>query len=151
MNRGNNELNNNIKKNEIKVGDEIPPYKVRIDAKVYKKYNRLINEINPLHFNRNYAQKLGFRDIVVAGNFTFMFIPKWLLEWAGDIKSLKKVSVKFNNPVYLGDELIHTGKITSVEVEGNKKIVDGKYSVNKTSGELVSEGEFTFNFNLAPI
>ncbi len=131
---------------KIKVGDKIPPYKVKIRKEIYKKYNRLINEINPLHFNKNYAQKLGFKDIVVAGNFTFSYIPKWLINWSGDISSIKKISVKFENPIYLNEEIIHKGTITKIENKNNSKIIYGIYVVEKNNGKKVTSGDFKIVF-----
>jgi len=43
----------NLEKNlisNLKIGDSIPNYSVIIDKKTYLQYNRLIKEINPLHF-----------------------------------------------------------------------------------------------------
>lgn len=125
---------------DIKIGDKITPLKVRIENETYKKYNRLINEINPLHYNKRYAEKIGFKDIVVAGNFTFSYIPKTIIDWLGDIKPME-IKVQFESPVYIGDEIIHTGKVTKKYNENDKiLVVECEYMVEKINGERVTSG-----------
>ncbi len=68
------------------IGQAIPSSKVKIDKKSYKSYNRLIGEINPIHLSKKYAQNLGFDDIVVAGNFLFSIVNKWIINWIQDVK-----------------------------------------------------------------
>ncbi|MHA1269847.1 MAG: MaoC family dehydratase [Candidatus Helarchaeota archaeon] len=132
--------------NHAKINDLLPSYNVIIDHLMYKRYNRLINEVNPLHFNKNYAQKLGFKNIVVAGNFTYSLITKWLIDFIGNPLFLKHVSVKFQRPVYINDEIIHRGKITNIFSDNNNTLIEGDFFVEKSNGELVSSGSFTISF-----
>lgn len=142
-------MNKNIKKETIKVGDQIPEYSVFIDEKMYKKYNRLVGEINPLHFNKNYAKKLGFEDIVVAGNFTFGYIPKWIIDWTGDIACIDQISVYFEKPVFINDQIKHKGKVTKIDVKNDKKFIDCSFTVEKTVGnEIVTRGYIQLSFQL---
>ncbi len=124
----------------IEIGQEIPPFKVKIEKKVYGKYNRLIHEINPLHLNLNYAKKLGFDNIVIAGNFLFSFITKWIIDWVDDIKLIKSITMQFEKPVYIDEEIVYKGKIVEIQNVGNKKIIICKYLVEKLSGETVMNG-----------
>lgn len=124
----------------IEIGQEIPQFKVKIEKKVYGKYNRLIHEINPLHLNLNYAKKLGFDNIVIAGNFLFSFITKWIIDWVDDIKLIKSITMTFEKPVYIDEEIVYKGKIVEIQNVGNKKIIICKYLVEKLSGETVMNG-----------
>lgn len=124
----------------IEIGQEIPQFKVKIEKKVYGKYNRLIHEINPLHLNLNYAKKLGFDNIVIAGNFLFSFITKWIIDWVDDIKLIKSITMTFEKPVYIDEEIVYKGKIVEIQNVGNKKIIICKYLVEKLNGETVMNG-----------
>ena len=126
--------------NELETGHEIPPLQVKLDAQQYRKYNRLIKEINPIHFNKKYAQKLGYDDIVVAGNFLFTYIPRWIIDWTGAVDILKKIDVKFKNPAYVDDEIIHQGTVDYVKEQENEIQVTCSYEVRKLTGELTSMG-----------
>lgn len=129
-----------INPNNIEIGQKIPPIKAKIEKKVYGKYNRLIHEINPLHFNLKYAQKLSFDNIVIAGNFLFSFITKWIIDWVDDIKLIKNITMQFGKPVYIDEEIVYKGKIVEIQNVGNKKIIICKYLVEKLSGEIVMNG-----------
>lgn len=124
----------------LTVGQEIPEFQVKMEGQTYRKYNRLIKEINPIHFNKNYALKLGYNGIVVAGNFLFTFIPKWIIDWVEDPTAIKKIDVKFDTPVYLDDILIHTGKIVKIDGEGAHGLFELEYEVKKSNGERSSYG-----------
>ena len=124
----------------LTVGQELPVFKVKIEAQTYRKYNRLIKEINPIHFNKKYALKLGYDDIVVAGNFLFTYIPKWVIDWVGDATAIKKIDVKFDNPVYIDDTILHRGKIINIKEEEEQRLIECDYKVEKPTGERTSYG-----------
>ena len=83
--------------------------------------------------------KLGYDGIVVAGNFLFTYIPKWAIDWCGDATAIKKIDVKFDNPVYLDDTIVHKGKIINIDEE--KRLIECQYEVEKTNGERSSYGK----------
>ena len=90
---------------------------------------------------------MGYEDVIVAGNFLYSYIPKWILDWIGDIKAINKISVKFGNPVYLEDELIHNGKIIEVKNENGKKVVVCEFQVIKVNGEFALGGTIQLLFS----
>ena len=135
-----------INPNSNEIGQKIPPFKIKIEKKAYGKYNRLIHEINPLHFNLNYAKKLGFYNIVVAGNFLFSYISKWIINWIDDINVISKISIKFGEPVYIDEEIVHKGKVVEIQNLENKKIVMCEYLVEKLNRERVMNGIIKLDF-----
>ena len=133
----------------IKIGQNIPTLKTKLKKKTYKQYNKLIKEINPMHLSKIYMQRLGYNDILIAGNFLFSFIPKWIIYWIdSDIKALNNVTVKFENPVYPDDELVFKGKISDIKTNNNKKIVNCEYYAEKINGERVMNGDFALSFSI---
>lgn len=128
-------------------GDVIPAFRTEINPKSYRKYNRLIGEINPIHFNKKYAQNIGFEGVVVAGNFLFTYIPKWIIDWIRKPDIIKNISIKFDNPVYLNDQIIHEGTIAEVERQGNEWDIKIDYVVKKNSGLRTSYGNIMLSQN----
>lgn len=124
----------------IEIGQNIPPFKVKIESRSYKKYNRMIHEINPLHKNLDFAQNLGFDNIVVAGNFLYSYISKWIISWVGEINAVNKITVKFESPVYIDETIIHKGKIIEIQDKNNQKLISCEYQVEKLNGEKVMNG-----------
>ena len=140
---------NNILAN-MKIGQELPPLTLRVERKTYKKYNRLIKEINPMHLSKSYVQKLGYDDVLVAGNFLYSYIPKWIINWIGseNVETIKNINVKFENPVYPDDAIIMHGKIVNVEKKNEKKIIECEFNVRKPDAERVFSGNIKLVFSI---
>ena len=126
---------------EIKVGDEIPPLKIKLTAEKNKFYNRLVKEINPLHFNVDYAKGLGYKDIVIAGVFTSSFFVKLITDWIGENK-ITDYEIFFHNPAYINDELIHEGKVIDKSIIDGKKIIQCETCSTNQSGEKLATAKF---------
>ena len=137
----------NSKINDFVIGQVIPSSKVKIDKKTYKSYNRLIGEINPIHLSKKYAQNLGFDDIVVAGNYLFSIINKWIVDWIKDVKIFKKISIKFENPVYPDDEITFLGKISNIDNSENEKTIICTFQGKKSNTIEVMNGTIELKIN----
>ncbi len=131
---------------EIKEGDELPVYHVKMDRENYMEYNRLVNEINPIHFDVEHARKLGFRDIVVAGVFTFSFVPKMIEEWLGKQGSIEAVEITYHNPVYIEDVVAHKAYVRKKSVKDNKPCVELAVSVEDSEGNVLTSAAVTAGF-----
>lgn len=129
--------------NNIKVGDKIPNLQLKIEQKTYDKYNQLINESNPLHLDKKYARKLGFKDILIAGNFLYAHVQRWLINWVDNIKLINKFTIRFENPVFSGDILNFKGQVKKVSFLNNDRAILCKYIVEKSRNIPVIEGNLT--------
>jgi len=130
----------------INENDEITPLKITMDKNNYKLYNRLITEINPLHFNKNYAKSLGFKDIVIAGLYTYSFFPKMLVDWTNDPNCLKKIEIRFRKPAYPEDVITHRGLIKKKYIINNEKLVDCEIWAENQNGEKLTTAIATLSF-----
>lgn len=131
---------------EVEVGKELPSFSVTIDEVMYRQYNRLVHEVNPLHFNENYAKGLGYRTIVVAGVFTASFFLRPILAWIEDPARIMEYTIRFNDPVYLGDTITHR-TIVKRKYEGKgKRIVECEVTVENQEREKLTSGLVLVNF-----
>ena len=130
----------------MKIGLKLPIYKIKIDAKKYRRYNRLIGEINPIHLSKKYAQNAGYKTIIIAGNYLFTYIPMWLIDWTGNVENIKNITIRFDTPVYPDDEIVHEGEVKEITESINEKIVRCNYSIRNTSGEITAIGEIILSF-----
>ncbi len=96
---------------DIEAGDVLPELRVAIVRDTYFDYNRLIKNMNPLHADPEYARRLGYRDIVVAGVYTFSFIPKMVEDWIGGAGRVAGVKIKYLSPVYIGETIVQTARV----------------------------------------
>ena len=133
-----------LKFEEIQIGSEIPPFTIKLDPKMYKKYNRSIDENNPLHFNEKYAQQLGFRTIVVAGVFTYSFFIRPILNWVKNSTSIKRVRIKYHEPAYIEDQITQGGIVTKKYVKNGMNYVECDLWVENQHKEKLTSGSAIF-------
>lgn len=123
---------------EIKENDAIPSLTVTLDKEKYNLYNKMVREINPLHFDLKYAQSIGFENIVVAGVYTYCFVPKMLIDWTGNPHCIKKIQIRFIEPAYLQDTLIHKGVVEKKYIKGDKNLLKCRLWVENQLGEKIT-------------
>ncbi|HUT52948.1 MAG TPA: MaoC/PaaZ C-terminal domain-containing protein [bacterium] len=116
----------------IQVGDALPELRATMDRETYFAYNQLIRNMNPLHSDQNYAMRMGYRDIVVAGVYTFSFIPKMIEDWIGPAGRVAAIAIKYASPIYIGGTIVQTARVTrksssppSLEIEVTVRDLNG--------------------------
>ena len=117
-----------------------------MDREKYLAYNRLVNNINPLHSDQGYARKLGFEDIVVAGVFTFSFIPQMIEEWAGGSSIIRCVEIKYLSPVYIEAAIVHKALVRSKFVKDGIRRLELEVWVEDSQGNRLTEARVTVEF-----
>lgn len=127
----------------IRKGAEIPPLSVHFSLERNDRYCRLVNEINPLHFDAEYARALGYRDIVIAGVFTASYFPELLEAWLGGSVRIEKMVLKFRAPAYLNDTVTYRGKVTAATNEGAFRRIECDLWSENASGERLAQANVT--------
>ena len=130
----------------VRPGDRLPELVVEMDRETYFRYNRLAREINPLHFDKDFAARLGFRDIVVAGVYSFGFIPRVVEDWAGASARVRGVEVRFVSPIYLGETVVHKAVVKSKDEADGLKRADIAVAVEDRAGSILTEAVVTLEF-----
>ena len=121
----------------LRIGQEIPQLEINLTSEKNKLYNRIVKEINPLHFNLKYAQSLGYKNIVIAGVFTYSFFTKIVKDWLGESGVIRNLEIFFKDPAYENDLLIYKGKVLGKLIDGDKKIIKCEiWSENKDGVQL---------------
>ena len=124
---------------EIREQAEIPSLEIDFSAARNEDYCELVNEINPLHFDQEYARALGYKDIVVAGIFTASLFPKLITDWVGGQGVIEKMEVKFGAPAYLNDTVTYRGRVGKKEMKGDAKRLEcDVWSENEALERLAS-------------
>lgn len=109
---------------KIREDAEIPPLEVDFSPERNGDYCRFVNEINPLHFDAEYARSLGYRDIVIAGVFTASFFPKLVTDWLRDQVCIERIQVRFKAPAYLNETVTYRGRVVSKKTEENARKIE---------------------------
>lgn len=139
-------VNKAIAFDEIKEGDKLPPTEIRMERDKYLAYNDLVKNINPIHADKGFANRLGYKDIVVAGVYTFSFIPKMIEDWAGGSGKVRDVRIKFHNPVYIEETIIQSAEVGKKVSEEGKKYIECEVSVEDGQGTRLTSATVTVDF-----
>ena len=128
---------NEYKFSDIEIGLE-ESFEVKIDTSMMDKFLDISNDINPLHVDSNYAKKKGFPNRVVYGLLTSSFYSTLVgVYLPGKYCILQGIDIQFSKPVYIGDALKISGKVSYIN-EAYKQI-EIKAFITNQNNEKVSK------------
>ena len=70
-----------------------------------------------IHFDKDFTQAEGYRDIVVHGPLRGAFLSQLLTGWIGEQGTLKKLSYANRDIAYVNERLVCTGTVTKKWIE----------------------------------
>ena len=112
----------------------------RIDPDDHRSYLQLLSEQNPLHTDSGYAQKLGFRDVLLTGGELGGMISHLLgTQLPGRGTNWLKQQFEFIKPVYPGEPV--TGRVQITRLRPEKDLVNLTTRHLNQAGELLVSGE----------
>ncbi len=111
----------------MNVGDELPPLELRITRAQLVRYAGASLDFNPIHWNENFATKVGLPDVIAHGMLTMALSGRIVTDWLGDPARLVDFSTRFTRPVVVPDNdegaLVEvTGKVGALTDEGLARI-----------------------------
>ena len=105
---------NEYKFSEIEIGFE-ESFVIEVDKSKMEKFLDISKDTNPLHNDTNYAKKMGFQDKVVYGLLTSSFYSTLVgVYLPGRYCILQGIDIQFSKPVYVGDVLKISGKVSYI-------------------------------------
>ena len=125
--------------NEILVGQE-ESFSVCITNEHVQTFRALTGDENLLHRDGEYAKAQGFSDVVVFGMLTTSFLSTLCGVWLpGENSLIYDLKASYPKPVYVGDELIISGKVVEKSDAMNMITVQWRI-VKKLSNETAAKG-----------
>jgi 3-hydroxybutyryl-CoA dehydratase len=123
---------------EIEIG-MVETYQQTITDADIKAYAGLSGDNNPVHMSDEYAEKSRFKKriahgLLSAGFFSALFGTK--LPGYGCVYLSQ--SLKFKRPVYIGDTIVASVEVTSIDYKKSRVMFNTKCEVN---GRCVIDGE----------
>nr|WP_202507250.1 MaoC family dehydratase [Amycolatopsis rubida] len=105
----------------------MPPLEVRITRAQLVRYAGASLDFNPIHWNENFATKVGLPDVIAHGMLTMALSGRIVTDWLGDPARLVDFSTRFTRPVVVPDNdegaLVEvTGKVGALTDEGLARI-----------------------------
>ena len=115
---------NNYNINEIYVGLK-ETFNVIVNQQMVDLFVSLCGDTNPLHTDFAYAQSKGFLNKVVHGLLSSSFYSKLVgVYLPGKNSLLHGIDVTFRKPVFVGDKLSVTGKVSYINLAYRQIEVD---------------------------
>lgn len=129
---------NHYKFEDIYVGLE-ESFTDSVNEEKMNQFLSITNDTNPLHRDEGYAKAKGYNSRVVYGMLTASFLSTLAgVYLPGEHSLIYNVSVGFNKPVYVGDQLTITGKVISVDERF--RIFKMKVTIKNQEGITVLRG-----------
>lgn len=129
---------NNYCLSDLKIG-WTEQFHVRITEKMMDSFREITGDINPLHNDEEYALKQGFPSKVGYGMLTASFLSTLAgVYLPGKRSMVYSVNIGMTKPVFVGDELVITGKV--MDIYESVSQIDVKVEIKKMDGEKVLKG-----------
>ena len=101
-------------------------------------FGYMSGDVNPAHFNREYAQNTLFKDVIAHGMWSGSLISSVMgTKLPGPGTIYLSQSLKFSRPVYIGDEI--TVSVTILEKKDKNRVVLECKCINQKN-ETVTSG-----------
>lgn len=121
---------------DLQVGME-EKFSVHITAEMMQMFRQLSGDINPLHTDDDYAKAAGFPQKVVYGMLSASFFSTLVgVYLPGKYCLLHEVKSSFIRPVFVGDTLEISGKISHINETFRQLEIKG--SIRNQNNEKVS-------------
>ena len=121
----------------FKVGDKVEE---KIDELV-RKFAEVSGDVNPVHLDETYAKTTRFGKRIAHGMLSASFISRVLGNSLGPGGIYLGQTLRFNSPVFIGDEV--TVRVEVTAVRDGKGIGTASTNVYNQNGDLVVKGEAT--------
>lgn len=122
---------------EIKVGMQ-EAFQVTITEEMVAKFTAITGDVNPMHIEKEYAVKRGYDNRLVYGMLTASFYSTLAgVYLPGKNCILQECNTSFHKPVYVGDTLHITGKVTELHEIFHCMTI--KAVIRNQNGERVSK------------
>ncbi len=137
---------NQYRFDEIEVGLS-ESFEVLITDEMMDCFRSLTGDENPLHQDEGYAREKGYKDRVCFGMLSASFLSTLAgVYLPGKYSLIQSVEVKFSKPVFPGEKLIISGKVTEkndtfrfIRVKAEAKSPEGEKKLKAVMQIGVSE------------
>ena len=121
-------------------------FEAEFTEQMAKDFAALSGDINPLHVNAEYARSQGFPGPVLFGLMSSSLYSKLAgVYLPGKYSLLQGIDIDFNSPVFVGDRLTVTGKVSHL-TEAYRRF-EVKANIRKADGKLVSKATLRVGFH----
>lgn len=127
---------------DLKIGHK-ESFSVRITRELEDCFRQITGDANPLHQDDAFAEEIGkgkFRSHVTFGMLTASFYSTLAgVYLPGKYSLIHSLDIKFQRPVYMGDQLTVGGEIAGRQEE--LKLIQIKAAIKNQNAQVVSRAD----------
>lgn len=128
---------------DVTVGMALPPMTKTPSNTLLFLYSAVTWNPQRIHFDKDYTQSEGYRDIIVHGPLRGAFLSQLLTRWVGEKGTLKKLSYANRDIAYVNEPLICKGTVSRTWVEHGKGMVECEIWAENVQGTRLTLGQAT--------
>ena len=114
-------------------------FSLNINESMLNDFAKISGDFNPLHMNKEYANKTKFNKRVCHGMLLASFFSQLVGMYLPGKNSLYfSQSLNFRNPCFIDDEITVEGEI--IEKKSNIKLISIKTTIHNNSGKCLVDG-----------
>ena len=116
-------------------GDELPPLeKGPITREDLKAYAAASGDPNPMHTDDEFAKNAGYPGVFAHGMLSMGYLAEFLVQAAG-VGAVRRMKTRFVKRTWPGDVITCRGRVTRVEDEGTRRLVECDIWTENQEGE----------------
>lgn len=131
---------------DIKISDEILALEIKVSIVQIAMYCAVTWDFARMHYDPEFVQKFGFSGPVVDPQMHGGLMARMLTDWISESGKIRKISLRYRVPCFLGDTLTYSGKVIDKYIKDGERYVDCDLVVTKENGVCPVEGTATILF-----
>lgn len=127
---------------DVEVGHQIPPRTEQLDQHRLIAYAGASGDLNPLHWDPDFAEQVSpTKGVIAHGMLNMGIVSAVVTEWAGSPEKVACLSASFRAPCPVGASVSYGGEVIELdpetrtavlavwaELEGGQRVVDRRTS-----------------------
>lgn len=128
---------------DLEVGAQIPQLSNKIDLLELIRYAAVSWSFSLLHLEKDYAQRMGFKDASIPASYFGAFLATMINRWTGDPGRLKRLSYAVKVMGFPGDTLAGRGTVVRQYRDGGENLVECDIWIENQDGVRMAPGTAT--------
>lgn len=128
---------------DLREGMEIPPLVKRPSQVALFRYSAVTWNAHRIHYDRDYAATEGYANVLVQGHLHGAYLTQMLLDWIGQMGTIRRFQWSNRRAAYPGDTLTCRGRVTRVYEQDGLTLADCEIWEENQNGETCAPGTAT--------
>jgi len=131
---------------DLKTGDKIPSLTIKESRVQLVMYCAVTWDFYRYHYDSELVQRFGLPKPVVDPQMHSGFMARMLTDWVSESGRIRKLSLRYRAPCFVGDTITYRGRVTDKYVKDGEKYVDCELTVENQKGEHTVNGTASILF-----